>query len=157
MDNCKIVVDYDQVNHAFYEEGNKIDKRLSDLTTEIMMEGAFYLDSLLPEKTGKLKDSLHFNNNSIWTTEGKVYGYLDKGTKPHKIRGINGMLRFECMGDIMFRKEVNHPGIKARKYTDKVFKFCANPAFNKAVDKLLKQIWSETPSFKVKTSYEKWS
>lgn len=66
-----------------------------------------------------------------------IWGYVDRGTKPHKIRAKNGgFLRFQtdysartapiaranqgtgrAAGAWRSKREVNHPGIKARKFT----------------------------------------
>lgn len=43
-------------------------------------------------------------------------GFVEYGTKPHKIEAKGGMLRFEVGGSIIFRRSVNHPGTKPRPF-----------------------------------------
>lgn len=41
---------------------------------------------------------------------------LEHGTKAHKIRGNNGVLRFRSGSSTVFRREVNHPGTRAYRF-----------------------------------------
>jgi len=69
-------------------------------------------------------------------TDNEIYGFVDKGTKPHSIRPKRArILRFQSgykaktsvnkigassggpFGDNVFARSVNHPGTKARNFT----------------------------------------
>lgn len=71
------------------------------------------------------------------STQSEIYGYVDRGTKPHIIRPKNkSVLRFQSIytakttpnvlssskggasGDFVFAKEVHHPGTKPRNFTN---------------------------------------
>lgn len=69
------------------------------------------------------------------STDSEIYGYVDKGTKPHIITakskarlrfqqgyspktspGVIGSSEGGPSGDVLFRRVVKHPGTKARKF-----------------------------------------
>jgi hypothetical protein len=61
--------------------------------------------------------------NFTISTDDEIYGYVDKGTRPHIIVAKNArVLRFETGGDIVFTPRVNHPGTKARLFTEQIAK-----------------------------------
>lgn len=72
-------------------------------------------------------------------TESEVYGYVDKGTRPHPIRPKSAkVLRFQtgyrpktrprvlrstsggATGPAVFAKQVQHPGTRAREFTETI-------------------------------------
>ena len=94
------------------------------------------------------------------STDDKIYGYVDEGTRPHRImpKRPDGVLRFNSPfrakttpnsisstagsvgGDVNYRRGVNHPGTKARNFTkliqkkiDKVKASIMQDEINKAV------------------------
>jgi len=55
--------------------------------------------------------------SAIVGTNVNYAGYVEEGTRPHKIRPSNKrFLRFVIGGKVIFAKEVNHPGSKAKPY-----------------------------------------
>jgi hypothetical protein len=91
-------------------------------------------------------------------TDNKIYRFVDKGTKRHKIRPkkAGGTLAFPSMfipktspgkmvasfgqsgGDTLFAKEVNHPGTKPRKFSKNIQKKWIK-LFPKRMDKAMKR------------------
>lgn len=91
-------------------------------------------------------------------TDDEIYGYVDEGTKPHKIRPkkAGGTLAFPSEfapktqpghmvaskgfsgGKTAFAKEVNHPGTKARKFTKNIQKKWQK-LFEKRMDKAMRR------------------
>jgi hypothetical protein len=86
----------------------QIINRATEVAYEEAVKGA-------PEKTGELKSSIKIAYKG--KTMGKVVatakhaGSIDLGARPHVIIG-NPLLRFEKGGQILFRRYVEHPGIK---------------------------------------------
>lgn len=119
----------------------KMSKDLTKLIKEEIDKGAKYLKHLLPYKTGKLNRSIKWDNNTIWTTS-KVYKYLNDGVKPHKIKPKYGdVLKFQIGSQLIFTKYVDHPGIKARNYTNKTCDWMAVKTIKEVgnmIDKVIK-------------------
>jgi hypothetical protein len=86
----------------------QIINRVTEVAYEEAVKGA-------PEKTGELKSSIKIAYKG--KTMGKVVATaphaasLEMGARPHVITG-NPLLRFEKGGQILFRRYVEHPGIK---------------------------------------------
>ena len=96
----------------------KINTKFNNNFIKLTKLGAEYLTRIIPKKTGKMKGSIGYDNNEIWTTSDK-YRYVDDGTKPHRIEGL---LRFRISGVVIFSQGVDHPGTKAQHLTDKTVK-----------------------------------
>jgi len=94
-------------------------------------------------------------------TDNKVYGWVNAGTPAHPIVARNAsVLAFPAAstsktepgslqsgpgsrsGDMVFRRRVMHPGIRARRFTDRVFELVDKMALSElssAVDKWLRK------------------
>lgn len=82
-----------------------------------------------PSLEDSVKSKIEDNVVTIYT-DNKILTFLEKGTRPHKIRAKPGkMLAFRSQssgvrkdgskfsfGDTIFTKEVNHPGFEARPF-----------------------------------------
>lgn len=94
---------------------------------------------------------------TVYTTD-PIYGYVDKGTKPHVIRPVKakalhfvtgysakttprviGSREGGADGDEVFTKEVQHPGTKAREF-DKIIARKWQRKFRSEMSKFLKDI-----------------
>jgi len=90
-------------------------------------------------------------------TDNEVYGYVDKGTRPHKIYprkakalrfqsgyatktipGVIGSMAGGPFGDTVFSKGVNHPGTKARNFSKEIEKKWQKK-FKRRMEKALSQ------------------
>jgi hypothetical protein len=75
-----------------------------------------------PVRTGALQQSLHWvpvgKTDELW---GLYYGqYVIYGTRPHIIKPKNKkVLRFVIDGDVIFAKQVKHPGTKPNDFRKK--------------------------------------
>ena len=74
-------------------------------------------------RTGALRASIHMRHlrdsrgQYVKIGSNKNYALLHhNGTKPHRISGKNGMLKFMNRGQMVFAHTVLHPGTKANKY-----------------------------------------
>lgn len=84
---------------------------------------------LAPVDTGRLRASIRIESRRTLTlrsvyTIGSDVSYavmVHDGTRPHKIRPKRpgGVLRFRVGGRIVYAKEVNHPGTRARPFLDR--------------------------------------
>ena len=94
------------------------------------------MESRVPVKTGKLRDSLRIEVDPDRVTIGPNQniadygGYVEFGTKPHVIRPKKpgGVLVFKMNGMTVYAKKVHHPGTKAQPFV--------RPAFEAWVDSL---------------------
>lgn len=88
--------------------------------------------------------------NLIVGTTDEIYGYVDRGTKPHIIRPKKakvlafpggkyhaktkprfiGSMPGGSSGATVFSQEVHHPGTKARKFTEELFKRWRSRIYN---------------------------
>ena len=96
--------------------GIKVGLVLDNSVKDFTKSGAKFMQDLIPVKSGKLKDSIHYDNDEIWTTSN-YYQYVDEGVSPHVIEG--NPLVFYINGIQVFTTIVNHPGSKAQKITEK--------------------------------------
>ena len=84
----------------------------------------------------QINDLVRVNPYTEVSTTSEIYGFVDRGTKPHKIFPRKArFLRFQTrytakttptvldskaggsFGDVVHRQSVNHPGTQARKFT----------------------------------------
>lgn len=90
----------------------QIVSRVTEVAYEEAVEGA-------PDKTGELKSSIKIAYKS--KSMGKVVATaphassIELGARPHVIIG-NPLLKFEKGGQIIFRRYVEHPGIKGTHF-----------------------------------------
>ena len=122
----------------------KVFERLKDVATDFQGSFIDFQAGKLKEDLEKVvapwKTSVQFTirtqgESRIVSTESKVYKYVTLGTAPHVIRPKTAkVLRFKAGytaatspgslqtgsgradGEEMFRREVNHPGIKPRRF-----------------------------------------
>lgn len=112
MPAVSVIIDQ---NFTFKKISNDVNSAFKTGIRNFTKDGARFLKNSVPVKSGKLKDSIEYTDDTIWTSSD-VYKYLDKGVKPHKIVGYP--LVFIINGIEIFTTVVNHPGIKAHKFTD---------------------------------------
>lgn len=78
-------------------------------------------------KTGKLKNSLKYKisndgTRSVIKASASHGIFIENGTKAHIIRAKKAKaLRFEVGGQVIFAKEVRHPGTKANPFLKPAF------------------------------------
>ncbi len=82
--------------------------------------------TLFKDKTGALRASIGSKVEGDSLFEGGIVGtlyanaqhasFIEDGTAAHVIRGRNGLLHFSVGGRWVKTKQVQHPGIKARKF-----------------------------------------
>lgn len=93
--------------------------------------------------TTKLTQEIKYkveDNRVIIYTENKILTYIEKGTKPHIIRPKNkkalawqkgtGAGSLKGFGDMVFAKEVHHPGTDPRPFFSSGF-FASKPLIQK--------------------------
>lgn len=88
--------------------------------------------------------------NLVVGTTDEIYGYVDKGTRPHIIRPKKakalafpggkytpktkprfiGSMAGGSSGATVFSQEIHHPGTKARKFTEELFKRWRNRIYD---------------------------
>ena len=105
-------------------------------TANLNKIGAKYLKGIVPVKSGKLRNSIHYNKKEIWSTD-KHFKYVDEGTRPHIIEGL---LRFVIHGAVIYSRNVHHPGTKAQHLTDKTIIHIEKniPTITKDIDRAIR-------------------
>lgn len=102
---------------------NKMDKAVTTSfnrsTVKLVAKGARFLRSIVPNKTGQLRNSIRHDKTDIWSV-AEHYKYVDEGTRPHRIEGL---LVFYIHGIKIFSKGVDHPGTKPQHLTDRTLKY----------------------------------
>ena len=94
-------------------------RQITNRATDVAYEEAV---NAAPEKTGELKASIRISYKG--NTMGKVVatakyaGSVNLGAQPHVIIG-NPILKFEKGGQVLFRRYVEHPGIKGVHFMEK--------------------------------------
>lgn len=91
------------------------------------------LDRLATETVQALHDETREWHHTVpWTvergpfrrtmsTDDAVFIYQDQGTRPHVIRPrTRRVLRFAAGGDVVYARQVNHPGTRARHMVENV-------------------------------------
>jgi hypothetical protein len=75
-------------------------------------------------------------------TSDRIAGYLQHGTRPHRIEARNAKaLRFEMGGGIVFAKSVMHPGTAPTEWLERAGQLSLNPverAFEDEVGEVLR-------------------
>lgn len=112
MINIKVVSKPDLI-----KKEREVSKAFKSSVLNLIKLGAKYMQGIVPVKTGKLRDSINWNEDGIWSTS-KYFKYVDKGTRPHKIEG-NPFLSFQINGATIITRSVNHPGTKAQNISKK--------------------------------------
>lgn len=113
------MINLDIVSQPDFPKSEKqVSSTFNKSTSNLNKIGAKYLKGIIPVKSGKLKRSIHYNKDEIWSTS-KYFKYVDEGTRPHIIEGL---LRFVIHGAVVFSRDVHHPGTKPQYLTDKTIK-----------------------------------
>jgi hypothetical protein len=74
--------------------------------------------TLFKDKTGDTRGSIRAEARGFtggFVQAGGVSRYLENGTRPHVIHG-RPVLRFVVAGQVLFRRQVNHPGTAERPF-----------------------------------------
>lgn len=128
MINIKVVSKPDLI-----KKEREVSKAFESSVLKFIKLGAKYMQSIVPVKTGELRDSINWDENGIWSTS-KYFKHVDEGTRPHKIEG-NPFLSFQINGATIITRSVNHPGTKPQNITKKTEQY-----FNKHVSDIVKDI-----------------
>lgn len=113
------MIEFDIVSQPDFPQTEKrVSSNFKKGTANLNKIGAKYLKGIVPVKSGKLRNSIHYNKDEIWSTANH-YRYVDEGTRAHIIEGL---LRFVINGAVVFSRDVHHPGTKAQNLTDKTIK-----------------------------------
>lgn len=135
----------------------RLRNRLKDVGDMVIDQIKMVIDGAVENpkrRPSKLGDALRYEikdegNTLVIVSDSPIIKYLDKGTKPYKIRPKHGKaLKFKArevvlrkdgskigFGENIFASEVNHPGIEAREFMSvAIFQ-----AQNKMKDILFKQ------------------
>lgn len=129
---------------SFEFVGPRIEQRFLTLIGELTVDA---LRMNVPVDTGRLRDSFSYKVGKgrvdIFTTEGDLLNWIDKGTPAHIIEPVNtNVLRFEINGREIFAKRVNHPGTRRNPILDEI-----NSNINNMVLKVLEQSMQESHPF----------
>ena len=77
----------------------------------------------VPWKTGNLLHSFRFKESPLaarWFPTANYAGAVEFGTRPRTIVAKGKALRIPIGGGFIFRKSVNHPGTKPRRYMQQI-------------------------------------
>jgi hypothetical protein len=129
-------LEFDEVTQKL---SGKLREKLIERLTNMAFEAAFWGS---PVKTGYLASTVYkdfgFGEGKIGTAASYAEA-VEKGTRPHEIRPINGsILAFKVAGKMMFTPLVHHPGTKANPFIERA----ADVALGK-VDLVFADLWLE--------------
>lgn len=137
---------------------NAIDSEIEAIANDILLD--YELTTATWKRNIKFIKMVHVSKDRqeiLVGTDDEIYGYVDKGTRRHKIRPKKpgGTLAFPSMfvpktspgkmvasfghsgGDTVFAKEVNHPGTKPRNFSKNIQKKW-KPLFLRRMEKAMK-------------------
>lgn len=113
---------------------------LKDTTENIVRDAKRNIERNGNINTGRLKNSITYkiiskgsaSSTTATIRVGASHGiFIEEGTRPHVIRAkYANALRFEVGGEVIYAKEVRHPGTKANPFL--------KPAFEKHSKKFIK-------------------
>lgn len=104
-----------------------LEREISDIIADGVRK--IYLPEIkkrTPKKTGTTAEDwgVLLMGNKVYLANykfGHIVEFLNDGTKPHTIKPKNAQaLKFEIGGKTVFAKKVEHPGIEARKFVEKM-------------------------------------